>query len=332
MKAGYTTVVNKIEKKISKKNERYSNTTNFFFKKKNGKNNFFTERFKPKINEKKGKNICNLNSQNNKDNSQEIINRSKRANNDVNQEEINSKSKLKEKINNKEKKIKNIKFNFDKQIKKTVPSELYFEGNSNELQNILYEDPIGKYESFPKNEIDINENLLSDNYNEKNEIESLNKKIKNISGSFKSENTHEFDSYEKFFEINNKAKYELSEHVKTLISDKNDFDIHFKKEKEIINDNQEDEYQSLNKLKTLYEDTRASTKYFLTKMLNSRIYIEKNIPLYDNILNKNTESFFKKLNIFNEEEKVDSCEQGNDFIDNICEYFTYLMSLTLIRL
>ncbi|CRG93835.1 conserved Plasmodium protein, unknown function [Plasmodium gallinaceum] len=311
MKAGYTSIGNKIEKKISKKNEGNSNIKKFFFfQKKNGKNKFYGERFKLKINKKKEKNTSNLNAQNNTNNLQGIIDKSKSANTD----EINEDNHLEEKskINN-EKKIKSIKINFNNHIKKSVSSKFYFEGDNNKLPKLSNNYSFKKTELFPKNKIELSM-----------------KNIKEISDSLKSENIYESDSYGKFFEINNEAKRELSEHVKTLIISKNDSNIDFKT-KEIFSDDEESEYQNFNKLKTLYESAHATTRFFLTKIINSKEYIERNIPLYDDILNKNSESLFKKLDIFDEDEKVDNCEQGYDIVDSICEYFTYLMSLTLIK-
>ncbi|SCM22548.1 conserved Plasmodium protein, unknown function [Plasmodium chabaudi adami] len=175
---------------------------------------------------------------------------------------------------------------------------------------------------------------------------------------------NELETYGNFFDISEEAKHELSEHVKKLIKDNNESDNYVsgiiqnnydtdesnnykrkkrkkkksglrnktKKTKVKTNDGV-DENDSFKKLKTLYQGAQDATANYITKIFNSKIFIEKNIIKYDDILSKHSDDIIKHFNIF-EETKDEEGIVGSDVIengvlDNICEYFAYLMALSL---
>ncbi|KJP85774.1 hypothetical protein AK88_04590 [Plasmodium fragile] len=167
------------------------------------------------------------------------------------------------------------------------------------------------------------------------------------------------DSCEKFFQISREAKQELSEHVNKLLNHANESDrfetptknnieadqrcdqISKKrnnpkwskkksKKKKTATYDQDDVYENFTKLKTLYDGASEATSYFMTNVLNKKINMEKNIVRYDDVLSKHSETFFKRFELFEqEEESMDEAETGIGLVDNICEYFTYVMFLTL---
>ncbi|SCO93126.1 conserved Plasmodium protein, unknown function [Plasmodium malariae] len=216
-------------------------------------------------------------------------------------------------------------------------------------------------ESFSKNEKSIIHTIFqSEKMVLKDEAILSNKHDINMSNMDNSEDTYKSESYEKFFEIDNEAKHELSEHVRRLVgcrSESNQYvrdaekrsetdkysDLSNKKRKKkkrsirkkklkkskITDHDEYDEDQNFNKLKTFYKGAHDVTTHYITKMFNKKISFEKNMVEYDNILSKHGEDLIKKFDIFEEEESLCSSEIGNDFVDNICEYFTYLMFLTL---
>ncbi|ANQ09234.1 Uncharacterized protein PCOAH_00034250 [Plasmodium coatneyi] len=172
----------------------------------------------------------------------------------------------------------------------------------------------------------------------------------------------EEDSFEKFFQISREAKQELSEHVNKLLSHANEsdrFETPRKKnntetdksydemnkkrnntkwskkksrKKKTVTYDQNDVYENFTKLKTLYDEANEATSYFMTNVLNKNINIEKNILKYDDMLSKHSENFLKGFELFDqEEESMDEAETGISLVDNICEYFTYVMFLTLNR-
>ncbi|SCM23779.1 conserved Plasmodium protein, unknown function [Plasmodium chabaudi chabaudi] len=175
---------------------------------------------------------------------------------------------------------------------------------------------------------------------------------------------NELETYGNFFDISEEAKHELSEHVKKLIKDNNESDNYVsdiiqnnydidesnnykrkkrkkkksglrnktKKTKVKTNDGV-DENDSFKKLKTLYQGAQDATANYITKIFNSKIFIEKNIIKYDDILSKHSDDIIKHFNIFeetkDEEGIVGSDVIENGILDNICEYFAYLMALSL---
>ncbi|CAA9989067.1 conserved Plasmodium protein, unknown function [Plasmodium knowlesi strain H] len=169
------------------------------------------------------------------------------------------------------------------------------------------------------------------------------------------------DSFEKFFQISREAKQELSEHVNKLLNHANESDRFetprknnteidkrydqmnrkrnntkrsknkSKKKKEVTYD-QDDVYGNFTKLRTLYDGANEATSYFMTNVLNKKINIERNIVKYDDMLSKHSEEFFKRFELLDqEEESMDEAETGISLVDNICEYFTYVMFLALNR-
>ncbi|CAD2108694.1 hypothetical protein YYG_01402 [Plasmodium vinckei petteri] len=193
---------------------------------------------------------------------------------------------------------------------------------------------------------------------------SSNINITSSANTATSKDTHnELETYGNFFDISEEAKHELSEHVKKLIKDNNESDnyandiiqnnydtdesgnykrkkrkkkksgLRYKTKKTKVKTNDEvDENDSFKKLKTLYQGAQNATANYITKIFNSKVHIEKNIIKYDDILSKHSDDIIKHFNIFEEtkdEEMLSSDVIENGILDNICEYFAYLMALSL---
>ncbi|CAG9477834.1 conserved Plasmodium protein, unknown function [Plasmodium vivax] len=191
---------------------------------------------------------------------------------------------------------------------------------------------------------------------------ALSSKNTSVTNSIASANSYKAeDSFEKFFQMSREAKQELSEHVNKLLSHANESDRFetprknnpeadkrsdqmnkkrnntkrskkkSKKNKTATHD-QDDVYENFTKLQTLYDGANEATSYFMTNVFNKKKNIEKNIVQYDDLLSKHSENFFKRFELFEqEEESMDEAETGISLVDNICEYFTYVMFLTLNR-
>ncbi|CAD2095425.1 conserved Plasmodium protein, unknown function [Plasmodium vinckei lentum] len=161
---------------------------------------------------------------------------------------------------------------------------------------------------------------------------SSNINITSSANTATSKDTHnELETYGNFFDISEEAKHELSEHVKKLIKDNNESDnyandiiqnnydtdessnykrkkrkkkrsgLRYKTKKTKVKTNDGvDENDSFKKLKTLYQGAQNATANYITKIFNSKIYIEKNIIKYDDILSKHSDDIIKHFNIFEE--------------------------------
>ncbi|SBT37883.1 conserved Plasmodium protein, unknown function [Plasmodium ovale wallikeri] len=260
---------------------------------------------------------------------------------------------------------------FRNKTKKAFSSESYCEKRHSNKQHFSNFHSADALKLIQKNEKDeLHRRHSSDKFS-LNGVDALTgKKNSSASNTSYSKDTHERKSYEKFFEICSEAKQELSDHVKMLIKQKNESDewvsnkrmgseicrrsdehdhyhcdncVRKKRKKskgskkkskkgKMGNYEKKEEYQSFNKLKTLYEGAQQATSYYITKMLSSKVHIEKNIVAYDDIMSKHSENILKKWEIFEETAEQDASETneiGNDFLGTLCEYFTYFMSLTL---
>ncbi|SOV77598.1 conserved Plasmodium protein, unknown function [Plasmodium reichenowi] len=198
-----------------------------------------------------------------------------------------------------------------------------------------------------------------------------NKNIKNTSETLNSFNeSKQINSFEFSLEINNESNYHLSKHVKELINYTSNSEPYFsdrefisennksnnksnestkkkkttkfneacenkkyktKKKNIIIDYNPDIIYKNLDNLKSLYQGVHDSTSFCMTKLMNSRIHVEKNIAKYDDILSEHSENIFNKFDIFIEEDVKDVHEPRYVYIDKICECFTYIMSITLTK-
>ncbi|CAD2108673.1 conserved Plasmodium protein, unknown function [Plasmodium vinckei] len=193
---------------------------------------------------------------------------------------------------------------------------------------------------------------------------SSNINITSSANTATSKDTHnELETYGNFFDISEEAKHELSEHVKKLIKDNNESDnyandviqnnydtdesgnykrkkrkkkksgLRYKTKKTKVKTNDGvDENDSFKKLKTLYQGAQNATANYITKIFNSKVHIEKNIIKYDDILSKHSDDIIKHFKIFEEtkdEEMLSSGVIENGILDNICEFFAYLMALSL---
>ncbi|GAB67300.1 hypothetical protein PCYB_113210 [Plasmodium cynomolgi strain B] len=159
------------------------------------------------------------------------------------------------------------------------------------------------------------------------------------------------DSFEKFFQISREAKQELSEHVNKLLSHANESDrfetprknsTETDKSYDQMNKkgnnikptyDQDDVYENFRKMQTsLYDGANEATSFIMTNVFSKKIDIEKNIVKYDDMLSKHSENFFKRFELFEQEdESMDEAEAGISLVDKLCEYFTYVMFLTLNR-
>ncbi|SOV74797.1 conserved Plasmodium protein, unknown function [Plasmodium sp. gorilla clade G3] len=220
-----------------------------------------------------------------------------------------------------------------------------------------------------RNESDNNMNIGYKNDEEI--ISLSNKNIKNASETLNCFNeSKQINSFEFSLEINNESNYHLSKHVKELINYTSNSESYFsdrdfisennksnnkssestkkkkttkfketcenkkykKKKKNIIIDyNPDIIYKNLDNLKSLYQGVHDSTSFCMTKLMNSRIHVEKNIAKYDDILSEHSENIFNKFDIFIEEDVKDVHEPRYAYIDQICECFTYIMSITLTK-
>ncbi|SOS77521.1 conserved Plasmodium protein, unknown function [Plasmodium sp. gorilla clade G1] len=198
-----------------------------------------------------------------------------------------------------------------------------------------------------------------------------NKNIKNTSETLNCfSESKQINSFEFSLEINNESNYHLSKHVKELINYTSNSETYFsdrefisennksnnksnestkkkkttkfketcenkkyktKKKNIIIDYNPDIIYKNLDNLKSLYQGVHDSTSFCMTKLMNSRIHVEKNIAKYDDILSEHSENIFNKFDIFIEEDVKDLHEPRYVYIDKICECFTYIMSITLTK-
>ncbi|SOV12668.1 conserved Plasmodium protein, unknown function [Plasmodium sp. gorilla clade G2] len=220
-----------------------------------------------------------------------------------------------------------------------------------------------------RNESDNNLNIVYKNHEEIGAFS--NKNIKNTSETLNCFNeSKQINSFEFSLEINNENNYHLSKHVKELINYTSNSEPYFsdtefisennksnnksnertkkkkmtkfketfknkkyKKEKEniIIDYNTDIIYKNLDNLKSLYQGVHESTSFCMTKLMNSRIHVQKNIAKYDDILSEHSENILNKFDIFIEEDVKDVHESRSVYIDQICECFTYIMSITLTK-
>ncbi|SBT02670.1 conserved Plasmodium protein, unknown function [Plasmodium ovale curtisi] len=261
---------------------------------------------------------------------------------------------------------------FRNKTKKAFSSKSYCEerhSNKHHFSNFHSADALKLIQKNEKDE--LHRRHSSENFSLSGVDALTGKKNSSSSNTSYSKDTHERKSYEKFFEICSEAKQELSDHVKMLIKQKNESDqwvsnkrmgseicrrsdehdyyhcdscIRKKRKKskgskkkskksKMGNYEKKEEYQSFNKLKTLYEGAQQATSYYITKMLSSKVHIEKNIVAYDDIMSKHSENILKKWEIFEETAEQDAFESneiGNDFLGTLCEYFTYFIYSTLL--
>lgn len=178
-----------------------------------------------------------------------------------------------------------------------------------------------------------------------------NKNIKNTSETLNSfSESKQINSFEFSLEINNESNYHLSKHVKELINYTSNSETYFsdrefisennksnnksnestkkkkttkfketcenkkyktKKKNIIIDYNPDIIYKNLDNLKSLYQGVHDSTSFYMTKLMNSRIHVEKNIAKYDDILSEHSENIFNKFDIFIEEDVKDLHEPSN---------------------
>ncbi|EUD68571.1 hypothetical protein C922_00970 [Plasmodium inui San Antonio 1] len=242
-----------------------------------------------------------------------------------------------------------------KGIKKAPSSKSYLQGNHSRSEKR------NQFRSGEKGARLRCRNYLRDRVHRKDGA-ALSSKNKSVTNSIASADSYKAeDSFEKFFQLSREAKQELSEHVNKLLShvnesdrfetprkDSTETDKHCdqmnkkrnnskrskkkSKKKKTATYDQDDVYENFTKLKTLYDGANEATSYFMTNVLNKKINIEKNIVKYNDMLSRHSESFFKRFELFEqEEESMDEAETGVDLVDNICEYFTYVMFLTLNR-
>lgn len=178
-----------------------------------------------------------------------------------------------------------------------------------------------------------------------------NKNIKNTSETLNSfSESKQINSFEFSLEINNESNYHLSKHVKELINYTSNSETYFsdrefisennksnnksnestkkkkttkfketcenkkyktKKKNIIIDYNPDIIYKNLDNLKSLYQGVHDSTSFYMTKLMKSRIHVEKNIAKYDDILSEHSENIFNKFDIFIEEDVKDLHEPSN---------------------
>lgn len=223
--------------------------------------------------------------------------------------------------------------NFNNEIKKkSLSCELHFDKidkNSHVFPKSNSEDVLELITKNKKNPQYTN--YVSSKFLLKDKDAPPNVNITSRTDTSTSKDTHnDLETYGNFFNISEEAKHELSEHVKKLIKDnnepynyakgikQNDYDTdessNYKKKKrkkknglrskakknKLRTNDEIDEKNSFKKLKTLYQGAQNATANYITKIFSSKVYIEKNIIKYDDILSKHSDDIIKHFNIFEE--------------------------------
>ncbi|CDU18949.1 conserved Plasmodium protein, unknown function [Plasmodium yoelii] len=257
--------------------------------------------------------------------------------------------------------------NFNNEIKKkSLSHELHFDKIDKDSHILLKSNSEDVLELITKNEKNPQyTNYASSKLLLKDNDAPANINITSRTDTSTSKDTHnELETYGNFFNISEEAKHELSEHVKKLIKDnnepdnyanevkQNDYDSdessNYKRKKrkkkknglrskikknKLRTNNEINGNDSFKKLKTLYKGAQDATANYITKIFSSKVYIEKNIIKYDDILSKHSDNIINHFNIFEEtkdEEEISTSDTiENGILDNICEYFAYLMALSL---